>query len=313
MKSFVGGTEMELKKLRFFVKVAEAGGFRRAAEALNIAQPALTRQIQALEAEIGVPLLVRTAAGASPTPQGEIVLREAREILARADALASLVSRQTGKPAGEVRVGLPSALAEMLLSDLVRRVKSRYPEIRIICREGVQGQPENGEHPPLDLAIVSVASKSARQRYKLIPLMDEQDYLVTCRDLVPKEPSITIDEMLAMPLVLTPLPNARRRHLARIAQKRGTSLNIVAEAASMQAQLNLVRQGLGSAVLPLSAAQAMLRDKRVAAVAVDGLLSHRVLLMNPQSANPLATEIVADEIKSIFAPENFEQFVAEVQ
>ena len=57
----------------------------------------------------------------------------------------------------------------------------------------------------------------------------------------------------------------------------------------------------------------MLRDKRVAAVAVDCLLSHRVLLMNPQSANPLATKIVADEIKAIFAPENFEQFVVGVQ
>src|SRR5258707_14044105 len=83
---------MELRRLRYLVKVVDAGGFRRASEMLNVAQPALTRQVQALEAEFGVPLLFRSAAGVTPTPQGEIVLREAREILARADALHGMVS-----------------------------------------------------------------------------------------------------------------------------------------------------------------------------------------------------------------------------
>ena len=68
---------MEFRRLRYLVKVADAGGFRRASEMLNVAQPALTRQVQALEAEFGVPLLFRSAAGVTPTPQGEIVLREA--------------------------------------------------------------------------------------------------------------------------------------------------------------------------------------------------------------------------------------------
>jgi len=91
---------MELRRLRYLVKVVDAGGFRRASEMLNVAQPALTRQVQALEAEFGVPLLFRSAAGVTPTPQGEIVLREAREILARADALHGMVSLDRAQAAG---------------------------------------------------------------------------------------------------------------------------------------------------------------------------------------------------------------------
>src|SRR5258707_14007615 len=104
---------MELRRLRYLVKVVDAGGFRRASEMLNVAQPALTRQGQALEAEFGVPLLFRSAAGVTPTPRGEIVLREAREILARADALDGMVSLHRAQGAGEGPVGVPRVVEEL--------------------------------------------------------------------------------------------------------------------------------------------------------------------------------------------------------
>src|SRR5258708_29547476 len=142
---------MELRRLRYLVKVVDAGGFRRESEMLNVAQPALTRQVQALEAEFGVPLLFRSAAGVTPTPQGEIVLREAREILARADALHGMVSLDRAQAAGEVRLGLPPALAELILGTVVLRVSATHPDVLLISREGAAGLAEEVETGWLDL------------------------------------------------------------------------------------------------------------------------------------------------------------------
>ncbi len=284
---------MELRRLRYLVKVVDAGGFRRASEMLNVAQPALTRQVQALEAEFGVPLLFRSAAGVTPTPQGEIVLREAREILARADARA--------QAAGEVRLGLPPALADLIFGTVVQRVSAKHPDVHLICREGAAGLVEEVENGSLDLAIVSVTSTRSSYRCHLTPLVKEQDYLVSRRDGDPGGSSISIDEVLLMPLVLTPLPNARRQYLDRLAHKRGVKLKVVTEAASASAQLNLVLRGLGSAVLPFSAAQVMSRDRRVKIVPIKGLQSHRVMLTSVKGMNPVGADKVSREIRGVFS------------
>jgi LysR family transcriptional regulator, nitrogen assimilation regulatory protein len=284
---------MELRRLRYLVKVVDAGGFRRASEMLNVAQPALTRQVQALEAEFGVPLLFRSAAGVTPTPQGEIVLREAREIIAR--------SLDRAQAAGEVRLGLPPALADLIFGTVVQRVSAKHPDVHLVCREGAAGLVEEVENGSLDLAIVSVTSTRSSYRCHLTPLVKEQDYLVSRRDGDPGGASISIDEVLLMPLVLTPLPNARRQYLDRLAHKRGVKLKVVTEAASSSAQLNLVLRGLGSAVLPFSAAQLMSRDRRVKIVPIKGLQSHRVMLTSVKGRNPVGADKVSREIRGVFS------------
>src|SRR5260370_5574452 len=292
---------MELRRLRYLVKVVDAGGFRRASEMLNVAQPALTRQVQAMEAECGVPLLFRAAAGVTPTPQGEIVLREAREILARADALHGMVSLDRAQAAGEVRLGLPPALAELILGTVVQRVSAKHPDVRLVCREGAAGLVEEVGNGSLDLAVVRVTSTRSSYRCHLTPLVKEQDYLVSRRDSDPGGSSISIDEVLLMPLVLTPLPNARRQYLDRLAHKRGVKLKVVTEAASASAQLNLVLRGLGSAVLPFSAAQVMSRDRRVKIVPIKGLQSPRAMLTSVTGMNPVGADKVSREIRGVFS------------
>jgi DNA-binding transcriptional LysR family regulator len=138
-------------------------------------------------------------------------------------------------------------------------------------------------------------------RCHLTPLVKEQDYLVSRRDGDPCGSSISIDEVLLMPLVLTPLPNARRQYLDRLAHKRGVKLKVVTEAASSSAQLNLVLRGLGSAVLPFSAAQVMLRDRRVKIVPIKGLQSHRVMLTSVKGTNPVGADKVSREIRGVFS------------
>lgn len=291
---------MDLRKLKYFAKVADTGGFRRASEALNIAQPALTRQIQALEADLGVPLLFRSASGVTPTAQGEILLEEIRIILSRIEGLRSRVTPKSGEAKGEVRLGLPPALADIFFGTLIERVRSKHPDVHIICREGAGGLAESIENGSLDLAIVSIASKRANYKCRIEYLLKEQDYIITSKRILPEKPFVTIDEMLSRPLVLTPMPNDRRRNLERLARERGVKLNVIAEAATMSAQINLVLRELGSAVLPYSAAQLMKKEQRVALIPVEKLQSRRALLVNNGVINATATEVVAREIRKIF-------------
>src|SRR3954464_11470066 len=108
---------MELRQLRYFVAVAETANISRAAQKIFLTQPALSRQIKALEEEIGQCLLERQAHSIRLTSAGEIFLREARDLLQHADQLVERV-RMTGK-AVRLRVGYAPSLASGLLSEAV--------------------------------------------------------------------------------------------------------------------------------------------------------------------------------------------------
>ena len=106
---------MELRHLRYFVAVGEALNFTRAAAQLRIAQPALSRQVQDLEDEIGVDLLKRSPRGVTITAEGKLFLEEAREVLQRTDESVEKVRALARGEYGELHVGYaPSPTAEIL-------------------------------------------------------------------------------------------------------------------------------------------------------------------------------------------------------
>lgn len=126
---------MELRHLRYFVKVAETRHFGRAAEALHMAQPPLSRQIRDLESELGVRLFDRSRRGAELTPAGRVFLREARDVLARA-AFAVEQARRAGKgESGELRVGHLSGPGADVIPRAKSLFRSRLPGARLVLSE----------------------------------------------------------------------------------------------------------------------------------------------------------------------------------
>ena len=106
---------MELRHLRYFVAVAEALNFTRAAARLRVAQPALSRQVQDLEDEIGVDLLTRSPRGVALTAEGKLFLEEARELLKRADEAVEKTRALSRGEFGELQIGYsPSPTVEIL-------------------------------------------------------------------------------------------------------------------------------------------------------------------------------------------------------
>ena len=126
---------MELRHLRYFVTVAEFGSFTRAAQALSIAQPPLSNQIRDLENEIGEALLVRHARGVSLTATGETILKEAREIIARADRLKRGAARDDDSSCAVLRIGFITSASHFLLPSVLPTLRARHPEIAVEAHE----------------------------------------------------------------------------------------------------------------------------------------------------------------------------------
>ena len=105
---------VQLRHLRYFTRIVEAGSFSRAASVVHIAQPALSQQIAELELDLGVTLLHRSARGISPTPAGDVLYHEAVSILGRIEQLTELVRSGGPEIEGTVNIGTSSTLASSL-------------------------------------------------------------------------------------------------------------------------------------------------------------------------------------------------------
>ena len=156
---------LELRQLRYFVAVAEASSFRRAADRLALTQPPLTRQIQALEKDLGVQLFVRDRRGVELTAEGSEVLREARDILGRADKLATrFAQRETRGLASRapLRLGLTTVVDASLFSGLEPALLGRVPGLRLVIKRQISQLSINDlRRGRLDAAIIGLPSETS--------------------------------------------------------------------------------------------------------------------------------------------------------
>ncbi len=121
----------DLRQLRHFVAVAEYGHFARAAEAVNLSQPALSRSVQALEASLGCRLLDRGPRNAVLTAHGQLVLEHARRLLEANRSLHNAVSQLANLEAGELRLGAGPYPAARLIPRALGQLVTQYPKIKV--------------------------------------------------------------------------------------------------------------------------------------------------------------------------------------
>ena len=127
---------MDLKQLEYFVRVAELGSFTRASIALDVAQPALSRQIRLLEVELRQNLLTRNGRGASPTEAGKLLLEHGRGILHQVALAREELGAARGAMAGHVSIGLPPSLSKLITVPLTRSFRAELPQARLTLTEG---------------------------------------------------------------------------------------------------------------------------------------------------------------------------------
>lgn len=241
---------MELRQLESLVAVADDGSFSRAAIRLNLAQPSLSRQIAALERDVGQRLLVRNGRGVELTRAGIAFLGHARELLEQARRARDAMQDLGESPDGRVTVGLPPRVALGLSLPLIRCFRARFPRAVITVLEGLSvSLRESLVAGRLDLALLFDPPSSPQLAYE--PLMRERLVLVAPpRSRLPAR--VPPAALSRYELVLPSPPNAIRALLDGVLRPRGIELRVLAEVGAVQTVLALVREGLGCTVLPES-------------------------------------------------------------
>ena len=192
---------MELRQLRYFVAVAEAGNINRAAKRIFLTQPALSRQIKALEDEIGQCLLERQAHSIRLTPIGDALLREARELLQHAELVLERV-RAAGRGL-RLRVGYAPSLAAGMLSAAVERFTQTHPNARVELFDLSTAEMLAGlESGKLDVAL-SVGQQRETRGLKWTPLVRAPWQLAVHRNHpLARRPRVTPAEVAREPLLV---------------------------------------------------------------------------------------------------------------
>jgi LysR family nitrogen assimilation transcriptional regulator len=253
---------MELRQLESLVAIADSGSFSRAAIALDLAQPSLSRQIALLEAELGQRLLVRTGRGVAPTPAGEALLVHAREMLDSARRARDELRDMSASPSGRVVVGMPPRVALGLSAPLVQGFRERFPRAVITVLEGLSHSlRESLIAGRLDMALLFDPPPSPQLRFER--LMRERLLLVAPPgSRLP--PRASLASLAGYPMVLPSAPNAIRGLVDGFLRPRGIELQVLAEVGAVQTVLALVAQGVGCTILPESALAAGTGSARLA-------------------------------------------------
>lgn len=243
---------MELRQLRYFVRVVELGSMSRAAIELGLVQSALSQQIARLESELSTSLLQRSSKGVTPTDAGLAFFLQAQLALRHADEAAR--AAQQSRLSGSVSVGLAPTTASVLGLPLMQALRDRYPDVRLHLVEGLSGHLAamlNARQ--LDLAVLFDAD--AGRRWSMTPLLDEKLFLIQARGASrkPLPAKVKLAQLEPLPLILPSPGHGLRSTLDRALAGGRFKRLLPMEIDSLALLMDAVRAGIGCTVQPLAA------------------------------------------------------------
>lgn len=273
---------MDIAQLKTLIHVAELGSVSKAAVRLGIAQPALSRQIRLLEAELNAPLFTRHGRGMVLTELGQRLLDPANEILSRLDEIRQLAVEGGTSYLGRVRVGVTPTVAEIATLPLVHAIRDAHPRLSLSFTSGFSGYlVEWLKRDELDCCVAYEAQASGLVRTRAI--LDETLLLVGgSGHALAMESPVAFKSLAGEQLILPSQAHGLRTILDGCASRAGITLTSSLEVDSLTAMIELVRGGFGMTILPLAPIHGqVLRGALTAAPLTDPVPSRRVLIAYP--------------------------------
>ncbi|BCF95052.1 LysR family transcriptional regulator [Paraburkholderia largidicola] len=241
---------MELRSLRYFLAVVDAGSFNAASAAISISQPALTRQIHDLENDLGVTLLQRTSRGVRLTPPGATLYLAAQKIIAEANRARAALDGGRGA-VGDVSVvlGASPTVARIIVPGVFSMCQRTVQSVRLSVREAFTPSLLDWLVKGLvDVAIVTKTDVPIDLPVTVRPLLSEPFALI-CPKSQSAPPVVHVSDLREVPLLMTVL---HRRLVETEMAHIGAKLNVQAEIDSVDTIRELVLQGRGCTLMPIS-------------------------------------------------------------
>lgn len=294
---------MNLRTLRYFIAIVDAGSLTAAAAAIPIAQPALTRQLRDLEHEMGTQLLQRLPRGVRPTPAGVTFYESAQRMLAEATRLSQQLAHHRKRDKATIVLGTSPTLAQLLLPGLFETCVQSLEEVELRCREAFTPTLlDLLTRGMIDMAIVT--NPDPGRALSLQPLLGEPFALVSHTQMR-IGPIVSVGQLARIPLLMTSLHRGIvDRQLVRV----GRSLPVHAEIDSIDTIRELVARGRWATIMPVSVFKGTPQHPRhpqIVMSEISGVQLHRMLVLatraepRPRPALALVQEFVIAEFSRL--------------
>lgn len=288
---------LDLRRLRYFVAVAEELHFGRAAQRLNLSQPPLSVQIRTLERDIGTPLLIRSQRRVSLTEAGRVLLDEARRLIRQADAALLHTRRAARGEIGQLAIGFVSTADYSILPPLVRRFRLTRPEVALTLRELTGDRQQAlllaGE---LDLGL-SIAPSRMRGLTTRPVLREPLIAALPATHRLARTPRrIGARHLADEGFILFPRELAPSLYDLSIAvcQRAQFTPRLAQEAVQMQTILGLVAAGLGVALVPACMATLGRPDVRYRPLEPPGAIVETAAVWRPDNVSAALAALLGE-------------------
>lgn len=265
---------MTPKLLKSFLKLAEMGNLSRSAAQLHMTQPALSRQIQLLESEVGVRLFERHGRGVALTEPGRALKARAEKLLREIDEIRREISASASEPEGEIAVGLPTPLKAMVAAELVDRLWTAAPKLRLRIFEGTPVQIRDQlNQGTLDVGVLSADEHGTG--LLRVPFVTEKLFVAGApASGLDISTTFPVENLPGLPLVQASPQNGVTMILTRHFSKSQRALDLRIEASSTHLMIAIAATGRCYTVLPYSALAEDIEQKRICASPLSKLSMH---------------------------------------
>ena len=291
---------MTPRQLKYFLRIAQLKNFTKAAAVLHVAQPALSRQIQQLESDLGVQLFVRSDAGVELTEAGAALTTRAARLLEHFASVRDEVEALSKSVHGRLHFGMPPSLFHLVTVPMLLEFRKQHPAVLLNLAEGISSTLyELLLAGRLDVGIV--LSTESMQGLNSNELFQESLFLAAAPGMLGATQRVTLDEVAARPLVLTQRPNAMRIVLEDAFASRGLKYTSILDANSSRVQSEMAAAGVGFSVLPYSALARDVENGRLEAVPIEDLQVKWTLIHSRERALSTAAQRLVEIVLEISA------------
>lgn len=274
---------MDIRQLKYFIAIAEAGSLSSAARQLHIAQPSLSQHLANMEKELNIRLVARFPRGSTLTAEGQVLLRHAVEIVASLNDCLHKMRDLSADIGGAVRFGMPPSVSMVMSVPLAETVRLELPDVRLRVSEAMSGFIKTWVHDGT-VEIGFLYDLSGAEHFEITHVLNEKLFFFSAPDNWPlKTPPgtpVPLRDLAGIELVLPGEPHGLRLIIEKAAAEACVRLNVVTEMDAMTQIKELVARGSGCSIFaPAACHDFVMAGRMIKTPIIDPVISRPVYLV----------------------------------